>query len=47
MASLAGLERAIEADDSQAIEHALKRIRLLNSINLSIGGIPLIYQGMS
>ncbi|CAH1526918.1 Amylosucrase [Vibrio owensii] len=45
LASLAGLEKAIEADDSQAIEHALKRIRLLNSINLSIGGIPLIYQG--
>ncbi|GAB7225375.1 alpha-amylase family glycosyl hydrolase [Vibrio owensii] len=45
LASLAGLEKAIEADDSQAIEHALKRIRLLNSINLSIGGVPLIYQG--
>lgn len=45
LASLAGLEKAIEADDSQAIEFALKRIRLLNSINLSIGGIPLIYQG--
>lgn len=45
LASLAGLEKAIEADDSQAIELALKRIRLLNSINLSIGGIPLIYQG--
>jgi amylosucrase len=45
LASLAGLEKAIEADDSQEIEFALKRIRLLNSINLSIGGIPLIYQG--
>ncbi|AIW21039.1 amylosucrase [Vibrio coralliilyticus] len=45
LASLVGLEKAIEADDSQAIEFALKRIRLLNSINLSIGGIPLIYQG--
>ncbi|PAU39734.1 amylosucrase [Vibrio coralliilyticus] len=45
LASLAGLEKAIEADDSQAIEFAHKRIRLLNSINLSIGGIPLIYQG--
>ncbi|NRF31095.1 alpha-amylase family protein [Vibrio coralliilyticus] len=45
LASLAGLEKAIEADDSQAIEFALKRISLLNSINLSIGGIPLIYQG--
>ncbi|WP_394150031.1 alpha-amylase family protein [Vibrio maritimus] len=45
LASLAGLEKAIKADDSEAIEHALKRIKLLNSINLSIGGIPLIYQG--
>ncbi|MCG9677534.1 alpha-amylase family protein [Vibrio sp. Isolate24] len=45
LASLAGLEKAIDTDDAQAIEHALKRIRLLNSINLSIGGIPLIYQG--
>nr|MCO7034786.1 amylosucrase [Vibrio paracholerae] len=45
LASLAGLERAMQADDSIAIDHALKRIRLLNSINLSIGGIPLIYQG--
>ncbi|WP_295894074.1 alpha-amylase family protein [uncultured Vibrio sp.] len=45
LASLAGLEKAMNADDSTAIEHALKRIRLLNSINLSIGGIPLIYQG--
>ncbi len=45
LASLAGLEKAMAADDSQAIEFALKRIRLLNSINLSIGGIPLIYQG--
>ncbi|MDV5172161.1 alpha-amylase family glycosyl hydrolase [Photobacterium rosenbergii] len=45
LASLAGLERALEQDDNQLIELALKRIRLLNSINLSIGGIPLIYQG--
>ncbi|MGL6314140.1 alpha-amylase family protein [Vibrio sp. WXL103] len=45
LASLAGLEKAIALDDAQLIDHALKRIRLLNSINLSIGGIPLIYQG--
>ena len=45
LASLAGLEKAIETDNSKEIEFALKRIRLLNSINLSIGGIPLIYQG--
>ncbi|WP_036823894.1 alpha-amylase family glycosyl hydrolase, partial [Photobacterium sanctipauli] len=45
LASLAGLEQAIRIDNSLYIEHAIKRIRLLNSINLSIGGIPLIYQG--
>ncbi len=45
LASLAGLEKAMGHDDAEAIEHALKRIRLLNSVNLSIGGIPLIYQG--
>lgn len=45
LASLAGLEKAIESDDSTQIDHAIKRVRLLNSINLSIGGVPLIYQG--
>ncbi|GAM66741.1 sucrose phosphorylase [Vibrio sp. JCM 19236] len=45
LASLAGLEKAIESGDKVQIEWAIKRIRLLNSINLSIGGIPLIYQG--
>ncbi|USD63061.1 alpha-glucosidase C-terminal domain-containing protein [Vibrio sp. SCSIO 43140] len=45
LASLAGLEKAIELDDAEQIEHALKRVRLLNSVVLSIGGIPLIYQG--
>ncbi|GAL24525.1 sucrose phosphorylase [Vibrio variabilis] len=45
LASLAGLEKAIELDDAEQIEHALKRVRLLNSIVLSIGGVPLIYQG--
>ncbi len=45
LASLAGLEQAIHSGDTELIDHAIKRIRLLNSINLSIGGIPLIYQG--
>jgi amylosucrase len=45
MASLAGLEQAIERQDELLIEMALRRIILLNSIILSIGGIPLLYLG--
>lgn len=45
LASLAGLEKALEQNNQRDIDFALKRISLLNSINLSIGGIPLIYQG--
>ncbi|MDG3085577.1 hypothetical protein P7F88_05445 [Vibrio hannami] len=45
LASLAGLERAIQTKDPLRLEYSAKRVRLLNSINLSIGGIPLIYQG--
>ncbi|MCL4876275.1 MAG: alpha-amylase family protein [Anaerolineae bacterium] len=42
-ASLAGLEAAQQ--DPHLIDLALKRILLLHSIILSIGGIPLIYLG--
>ncbi|WP_375748173.1 alpha-amylase family protein [Vibrio sp. HN007] len=45
LASLAGLEKAIQTNDPLRIEYSAKRVRLMNSINLSIGGIPLIYQG--
>ncbi len=45
MASLAGLEQAIKSADEQQIELAVRRILLLYSIILSIGGIPLIYLG--
>ncbi|ORT49593.1 amylosucrase [Vibrio sp. qd031] len=45
LAALAGLEEAVKNNDQNGIVLAQKRIRLLNSINLSIGGIPLIYQG--
>ncbi|MFT6926382.1 MAG: amylosucrase [Psychromonas sp.] len=45
LASLAGLEKGLEQHNQRDIDFALKRISLLNSINLSIGGIPLIYQG--
>jgi amylosucrase len=45
MASLAGLEQAIDNDDAELKEMAIRRILLLNSIILSIGGIPLLYLG--
>ncbi|PKH01580.1 amylosucrase [Psychromonas sp. MB-3u-54] len=45
LASLTGLEKGLEQNNQRDIDFALKRINLLNSINLSIGGIPLIYQG--
>ena len=43
MASLAGLEQAIEQDDEFKKEMAIRRIMLLHGVTLSIGGIPLLY----
>lgn len=45
MASLAGLEKAIDENDEQEKELAIRRILLMNSLTLSIGGIPLLYLG--
>jgi amylosucrase len=45
MASLAGLEQAIEEEDDAKKEEAIRRILLLHGITLSIGGIPLLYMG--
>ncbi len=45
MASLAGLEQAIEEDDEEKKELAIRRMMLLHGITLSIGGIPLLYLG--
>lgn len=45
LASLAGLEQAMLADDQRLIDLAVRRILLLHSVILSIGGIPLIYLG--
>ncbi|MGD1992828.1 MAG: alpha-amylase family glycosyl hydrolase [Anaerolineae bacterium] len=44
-ASLAGLEKALQEDDEDEIELAIRRILLIHSVILSIGGIPLIYLG--
>lgn len=43
MASLAGLEQAIELDDDRLKDLAIRRITLLHGITLSIGGVPLLY----
>lgn len=45
LASLAGLEAALDAGDDALIEATVQRINLLRSIMLSAGGFPLIYLG--
>jgi amylosucrase len=45
LASLAGLEKALQEGNPAEIELAVRRILLLHSVILSIGGIPLIYLG--
>ena len=45
LASLAGLELAIESDSEEGKTLAIKRMLLLQGVTLSIGGIPLIYLG--
>ncbi|QDS96727.1 Amylosucrase [Roseimaritima multifibrata] len=45
MASLAGLELAIEHEDEKGMDEAIGRILLLQGVALSIGGIPLLYLG--
>ena len=45
LASLAGLEYAVQQGDAQEIDFAVRRILLLNSLILSFGGIPMLYYG--
>jgi amylosucrase len=45
LSSLAGLEEALEKGDNQLIDLAVRRINMLRSIQVSIGGIPLLYAG--
>ena len=45
LASLAGLERALQTGEAEAVEHAMRRIVLVHAVILSIGGIPLVYLG--
>ena len=44
-ASLAGLERAEEEGDAEAIDRAIDRILLGHALIASYGGIPLVYMG--
>ena len=45
LASLAGLESAIENGDEDALQHSIDVILLLHSMIMSFGGIPLLYYG--
>lgn len=45
LASLIGLEHALELDDYEALQDSLKLILLLHGMVLSFGGIPLLYYG--
>ena len=45
LASLVGLESAIESGDPAAIQRSIDLILLLNSLIMSFGGIPLLYYG--
>jgi amylosucrase len=45
LASLVGLESALDAQDEEAVDMAINSIVLLHSIILSFGGLPLLYYG--
>ncbi len=45
LASLAGLERALQMGDGGEIELAIRRILLVHAVIFSIGGVPLLYLG--
>ena len=44
-ASLAGLEKALREETETEVELAIRRVLLIHSVILSIGGIPLLYLG--
>jgi amylosucrase len=45
LASLCGLEKAIEAKDTIAVDYAIRRILLMQAHSFFIGGIPMIFYG--
>lgn len=44
-ASLCGLEKALEEQNEDEIDLAIRRIHLLHGVIMTVGGIPLIYLG--
>jgi amylosucrase len=44
-ASLAGLEKALREETALEVDLAIRRVLLIHSVILSIGGIPLLYLG--
>lgn len=45
LASLAGLEKALNNNDLEAIDTSIKTILLLHNVIMAFGGMPLIYYG--
>jgi amylosucrase len=45
LASLAGLEQALQGGDERMISLALRRVAMLHGLILSTGGLPLLYIG--
>lgn len=45
LASLCGLEKAIESNDAVAMDYAIKRIIMMQAHSFFIGGIPMIFYG--
>lgn len=45
LASLCGLEKAIESNDEVAIDYAIRRIILMQANSFFVGGIPMIFYG--
>ncbi|CAG0941695.1 partial amylosucrase, partial [Candidatus Brocadiaceae bacterium] len=45
LASLVGLESALDIGDQQLIQTAINKILLVHSLVMSFGGIPLLYNG--
>jgi len=45
LASLAGLESALDSGDPDRIDHAVDLILMLHGLIMSFGGIPLLYYG--
>ncbi|MGD2118600.1 MAG: alpha-amylase family glycosyl hydrolase [Chromatiales bacterium] len=45
LASLVGLEMAIERNDEEQVQRSIDKILLLHSLIMSFGGMPLLYYG--